>query len=329
MRIFISEYLGGGAWPDGAPPDSLAREGRAMLEAILADATRLPGVEVHTTWDARLERPFQTGATVHESVNPGHEAELFRKLARTCERTLLIAPELDGQLRSRCWLVEAMGGTLAGPSYAGVALTADKLLLAQHLDRHGIATLPTHPFDPECSLEELPFPLVLKPRDGAGSQDVRRVDQFEDLSYLFRRRGDIPQDLIWQPYVAGRALSVAVVLRDGHLQAWPVAEQHLSGDGRFRYLGGRVPAQVKRVDEVRLLAGRACNRVPGLRGYVGVDLLLPDDGPPLVVEINPRLTTSYLGYRRLSADNLAAWVLGLRKPDERPAWGQGPVDFTA
>jgi predicted ATP-grasp superfamily ATP-dependent carboligase len=39
--------------------------------------------------------------------------------------------------------------------------------------------------------------------------------------------------------------------------------------------------------------------IPGLAGYVGIDLLLPDGGDPLIVEINPRLTTSYVGYRRI------------------------------
>ena len=331
MRIFISEYVCGGAWPDGVPPDSLVREGRAMLEAILTDATRLPSVEVYTTWDIRLGRPPRTEASVHVALDPGHEAELFRELAIQCDQTLVIAPEFDGLLEARCRIVETRGGTLAGPSSTAVALTADKLQLARHFDRLKIATLPTRPFDPGSSSHELQFPIVLKPRDGAGSQEVRRVDQFEDLSFLFRRRGEVPQNLIWQPYLRGRAFSVAVVMApapEGD-QTWPVAEQHLSDDGQFRYLGGRVPARVDRADELRALALRACQSVPGLAGYVGVDLLLPDHGPPLVVEINPRLTTSYLGYRRLSTDNLAAWVLGRRKPDERPDWGQGPVDFTA
>ncbi len=66
--------------------------------------------------------------------------------------------------------------------------------------------------------------------------------------------------------------------------------------------------------------------VPGLRGWVGVDLVLPDDGPPVVVEINPRLTTSYLGYRRLTGTNLAErWLRGAA--NGTIAWGRRRVDF--
>jgi predicted ATP-grasp superfamily ATP-dependent carboligase len=47
-------------------------------------------------------------------------------------------------------------------------------------------------------------------------------------------------------------------------------------------------------------------------GYVGVDLVLgeADDGKDdVVIEVNPRLTTSYVGLRRLVCGNLAAAML--------------------
>ena len=50
--------------------------------------------------------------------------------------------------------------------------------------------------------------------------------------------------------------------------------------------------------------------IPGLWGYVGVDLMLAKEGP-VVLEINPRLTTSYCGLRRALGINTAAMVLDL------------------
>ncbi len=56
---------------------------------------------------------------------------------------------------------------------------------------------------------------------------------------------------------------------------------------------------------------RACGCIPGLSGYVGFDLILPNENPacPVIVDINPRLTTSYLGYRLLTNDNIAERIL--------------------
>jgi predicted ATP-grasp superfamily ATP-dependent carboligase len=67
--------------------------------------------------------------------------------------------------------------------------------------------------------------------------------------------------------------------------------------GRFHYRGGRMPAP-----RGLGLGGPfdAVRAVEGLRGFVGVDFIDPGDGgSPIVLEINPRLTTSFVGLRRL------------------------------
>ena len=51
-------------------------------------------------------------------------------------------------------------------------------------------------------------------------------------------------------------------------------------------------------------AERAVSLAPGLRGYVGVDMLLTER-ESYTIEINPRLTTSYVGLRQVIDINLA------------------------
>jgi predicted ATP-grasp superfamily ATP-dependent carboligase len=58
------------------------------------------------------------------------------------------------------------------------------------------------------------------------------------------------------------------------------------------------------------LADRIAAAIPGLWGYVGVDLVLTRDGP-VVLEINPRLTTSYCGMGQALGINTAGLVLSL------------------
>jgi predicted ATP-grasp superfamily ATP-dependent carboligase len=69
-----------------------------------------------------------------------------------------------------------------------------------------------------------------------------------------------------------------------------------------------------------LLAGLASEiaaAIPLLWGYVGVDLVLTESGP-VVLEINPRLTTSYCGLRHALSHNPATWVLDLLKNGRLP-----------
>ena len=56
------------------------------------------------------------------------------------------------------------------------------------------------------------------------------------------------------------------------------------------------------------LGEQVCRAIPGLWGYVGVDLVMTDRGP-VVLEVNPRLTTSYAGIRRSTGWNVAELLI--------------------
>ena len=123
--------------------------------------------------------------------------------------------------------------------------------------------------------------------------------------------------MIEQPYVVGQSASVAFLVGPHQIVPTPGATQNLSDDGRFQYLGGLTPLPSPLRDRAVALARRAVESVPGLFGYVGVDLILGDatDGTgDVVVEINPRLTTSYIGLRQLARTNLAeVWLRLFRR----------------
>jgi predicted ATP-grasp superfamily ATP-dependent carboligase len=77
----------------------------------------------------------------------------------------------------------------------------------------------------------------------------------------------------------------------------------------------------------------AVESVPGLLGYVGVDLVLgaaADGSDDWAIELNPRLTTSYVGLRALAVDNLAGAMLRVAAGErlEPIRWRSGEVSFT-
>jgi hypothetical protein len=138
-------------------------------------------------------------------------------------------------------------------------------------------------------------------------------------------------EYIEQSFIAGSAVSVALVIAPSRrsIEVFVPARQCLSDDGRFRYLGGQIPFDQVDHDAIQRAAVSACRSVAGLRGYVGVDLVVPHGVPsrPVVVEINPRLTTSYLGYRRLTESNLAEWMLNPNRFRRPVRWSAGSVAF--
>jgi predicted ATP-grasp superfamily ATP-dependent carboligase len=126
----------------------------------------------------------------------------------------------------------------------------------------------------------------------------------------------------------GRPVSVAFLVGPQAQVPLMPAAQLLSADGRFRYLGGTLPLAGALARRAVELAGRAVAAVPGLRGFVGVDLVLGQHGD-VVLEINPRLTTSYVGLRAMTPDGLAEAMLRMVRGMAFPAlrWRPGSVRF--
>jgi predicted ATP-grasp superfamily ATP-dependent carboligase len=330
MKLFLYEHFCSGALAGNPGVESLRAEGWAMLSAVLDDACRCPGVNVDTLIDFAAPQPgwvAPANVTPHEGGST-HE-QTFRTLARVAEVTLVIAPEFDGLLEKHCRWAEEEGGRLLGPSSVAVRRTSDKLTLARYLHDHGIPT-------PPCARSpgEWEYPVVCKPRDGAGSQATFLLQAPAELkACLDRARLEGWQgEMIVQPFVPGLPASVALLLGPGQCVALPAAAQHLSNDGQFHYLGGSLPLEPALDARARRLAERAVRAVEGLNGYVGVDLVLggPADGTAdVVIEINPRLTTSYVGLRELARFNLAEALLAVTTGAPLPAmgWRAGPVHF--
>jgi predicted ATP-grasp superfamily ATP-dependent carboligase len=321
MRVFVYEYTCAAAQAGEPLAPSLRAEGRAMLAAVLEDLNRVPGVETVTL--RRLD-----GADADRSA--------FHDLAADADATLVIAPEFDGLLAERCrWVLQA-GGRLLGPPPSAVELTADKLLLGEVLHRQGVPTPPCCRAEDAVCAQAMAFPAVLKPRDGAGSQATCLVRTRPELAVcLERMRAEMARaEFLLQPLARGLPVSVAFLLGPGQEVALAPAEQHLTDDGRFCYQGGTVPLPPELARRAVELGRRAVRAVPELCGYVGVDLLLgaaADGSADQVIEINPRLTTSYLGLRALARDNLAAALLRVVRgePVAALAWRPGPVRFLA
>jgi predicted ATP-grasp superfamily ATP-dependent carboligase len=335
MRVFIYEYTC--ATETVSPAGSLHTEGRAMLSAALEDFGRLPGVEVVTlVRDPGLPLP----ECVAVRLAGAEEETSFRDLTAAADYSLIIAPEFDDLLASRCRRVEE-SGRLLSPSSAAVAVAADKLALARLLHKHGVST-------PPCVLlaaggQTLPpgslpftFPLVYKPRYGAGSQATFLVGAPDDLPRCVAQavREGQAGDAVLQPFVPGQAASVAFLVGPAQCLALLPATQVVSQDGRFRYEGGEVPLPAGLARRAVELGRRAVAPVPGLCGYVGVDLILgeaSDGSQDRVLEINPRLTTSYVGLRALAVTNLAEamWRVAVGEEIKEVEWRAGSVRFWA
>ena len=307
-------------------PESLLREGQAMVEALATDLAGA-GLQIDRMVDKTIRRCDDVPLaqiTEHLLQSAEEEKPLFDHLVDEADLTILIAPETDGALAERARWTREAGGRLLGPSEEVIALATDKHGLALQLQAAGIPVPEGIALSPGSRLpDDFDYPAVLKPRDGAGSLQMRLL-QTVDPSVT------IPFAARLESYRSGQPTSVVVFCGPAGLTTLPACSQKLSADGHFTYLGGSLPLPTELAQRAEQLARRAVAACGEPRGYLGVDLILGDQSEAdCVIEINPRLTTSYLLLREAARENLAgkmvAWSLGDCSP---PQFDLRPLEFS-
>ncbi len=305
MKVFAFEFLsGGGLAGEPPPPPSLAREGDMMLRALVEDLVHVPGIRVVTSRDPRLPRLEGVRAILPE---PGEDAlALYARGARWADAAWPTAPETGGVLERLARETLALGKVLLGSRPDAVRLTTSKRATALALTEAGIPAVPT--FARADPLPPLPGPWVVKPDDGAGCDGAELVPDWR--AARGRLVGD-PGRPVAQPWIEGCALSLSLLCSEGHARLLSCNRQQVRvAHARPALQAVIVNAVPDRDGRLAELAKHIAAALPGLWGYVGVDLVLSERGP-VVLEVNPRLTTSYCGLRRALGINTAALVLDL------------------
>jgi predicted ATP-grasp superfamily ATP-dependent carboligase len=313
MRILVHEFVSGGGLAGQPVAPSLAREGGAMLAALVADLAAMRQHEIVTTTDSRFWLRVPSGVEVLTLESATCDAQLDELIAAV-DAVWLIAPESAGTLEQLTARVERAGKIVLGSPARAVRRAADKAQLSERLARHRIphpATAVLFP-DDDCELAAcgIGYPLIVKPATGAGCSgvyrvcDARRLQQAVDIS----RRLCSGQPLLLQKYVRGVPASVSLLADGRRAVALVVNGQKIAGRFQLSYRGGVTPLEHPRATDAADAAVRVCRALRGLRGYIGVDVVLAESSA-VVIEVNPRLTTAYLGTRAAVDQSIAALAI--------------------
>lgn len=308
-RLLVHEFVAGGGMADQELPPGLVQEGLGMLQALLADLSLCNDRDILTTLDARIPRTaLPTGVEVH-TIAPGRHDEVLRRLLQSADRAWIIAPESGGRLLACTELARRSGVEVVGSTPGAIRLASDKLRLSVHLRQRALPVPRTWPASAASRVaEQTGFPLMVKPRIGAGCEGVRQVRDWPAMVRAIEGVVASGASAIIQEYIEGVPASASVLCARGRANPISLNGQEIRLSPTCSYGGGWVPLEHASKDRALQIAGRACETIPGLAGYVGVDLVLGREGPT-VIEVNPRLTTSYIGLRAASDRNLAALIL--------------------
>ena len=317
VRVFVYEFVTGGGMVRDELPPRLVREADLMLHTLLADLADIPGLQLVTSRDARLAPvPGVEQVVLAPDEDPFAS---FCRGAAGADAVWPTAPETAGTLERLARSTVDLGRILLGSRPDAIQLCGSKSKTAGVLGALGIPVVETY-IDPG-KLPNRPGRWVVKPDDGAGSEGLRLVP---DWTAARSTLATLPGRLVAQPWVEGDPRSLSVLCASGRALLLSVNQQHLRGSGAELTLTGlSINALTEGFEGFADLAARIAAAIPGLWGYVGVDFIQTDAGP-LVLEVNPRLTTSFCGLRAALGLNVAAQVLDLWRSAAPCHWQSRP-----
>ena len=336
-RILVAEFLLANAEASRNASRSMLNEAVAMLTAVATDLALAPNTDVTVLLSAETN-PFTASLPNIQLISGELCPETLQHILRghtnqsPYDAVLLIAPECDGLLVSLLKSIQeqpTMQIRSLNLHWRLAEVFADKRATDSWLRQHHIATIPTKTID-HATAETLRSRVVilsdsagdlyavLKPRDGAGSDGVEVVPCGREAFHELPPQHSDDDHWLLQPFLPGVACSVGFIGGGLHGPATllPPARQNIVASGaRLSYHGGQVPCEPEIVARIKPITEQFATAFGPFDGYVGVDLLVdlsvPTDSEVSVrvVEVNPRLCTSYVGYRMLTVDNLATWML--------------------
>ena len=310
-RIFVFEYLtaGGLAREDATTAAILLPMGVAMRDAMVQDLLQAGGLQVSVACDALAPPPTAGAQTCRPPANMPPSEWLAYQAARH-DAVWVVAPETGGLLAQ---LQQAV------PAWQWLGCDATAIALAGR-KRATLARLAAFEVTTPLAFSATATRWVVKPDDGAGAVATKRHDSLS-AAQAAQCQAAVGR-LTLEPWVEGEALSLSLLCTRDSTELLSINRQHIrmGVQGEVAYDGvsiGAVPLEDNRARPLALLAARVGRAIPGLRGFVGIDLVWHATLGPVVIEVNPRVTCAYVGLSARLGRNLAAEMLGRPRTAQR------------
>jgi predicted ATP-grasp superfamily ATP-dependent carboligase len=332
LKVLIYEYVSGGGFTHKSIPPSILSEGFGMLRTLISDV-KAAGHSVTTVLDSRLavlNLPIEADCIVPVSTSREAE-EATQKISEIADAAYMIAPGSNQLLQSFVASMERTGVPSLNCRASAIGMVSDKAILLERVKKMGLptpATIMVSALEDVAEIKQtisgkLEFPLIFKPVDGVGCGGLSVVRNENQVASAVDKviRESSSKYFMVQELIHGVAVSVSLISTGSEALPISLNKQDVSlmaPEAISTYNGGLVPFNSPLKREAFATAEKIVRSLRGLRGYIGVDLVLTEKGP-VVIEVNPRLTTSYVGVRKVVSFNPAQAIINSVLERELPA----------
>ena len=315
MKILVFEF----ATLNRLEDSSIIAEGSAMLQGLLED------LEAFKTYNL-IPNGSETNKSFKTESIPiiGNLKDWISSNINQFDACIPIAPEENNLLYDLTRIIEEQDVEVIGSNSDAVKKTTNKFDTYNVL-KSKVSTIKTEKVYFKNSINEFREQIdkfntglnnqskVLKPADGVSCSGVNVIKSFNEFMAAkdqIKIHTQLPY-FILQDYIPGVNVSVSLLSNGETAIPLSLNFQDVSLEsGEIKYQGGKIPFQHRLSDIAMETAKNAVESIYGLKGYVGVDLILDDENNKVyVVEINSRVTTPYVALRKLLNFNLGEAII--------------------
>lgn len=304
MKIFICEQVGSAGAQSANQQAPAGFRSDFLLQALLADISRVGDVDISILRDqacGAADLPVHTSMIQYPAQEAGAAVD---QCIDDADAVWPLAPESNGMLESISKKVLQRRKILLGSTPDAVHLAGSKYRTSQALRAAGILVVPTMRADTNLPADL--HALVVKPDDGAGCLDTHIFSNARAAREWIAAQTS--RDYVMQPYISGRPCSLSLLVGNDEVFLLGCNDQRVAvSDNQFHYMGSTVNSIDDENGDLLRLAQRVIGSIPGLWGYVGIDLIITEQGP-VVLGVNPRMTMAHAGLHASIGANPAAML---------------------
>ncbi len=301
MKILVLEY----ATATGLDDPSIRSEGQAMLNGLIDDFK-----DKNVDYLISSTSPISDNGNCNPVELKEDLMDWLHKNISNYTSCLIIAPEEDFLLHNITNFMEKKGVNIIGSNSDAVMTCSDKFKMYEAL-KNDVPIIKTEKVFFNDIDEYNAFnneKKVVKPADGVSCSGIQIVNSFDEMKKAASSiETNIPYFII-QDFIEGTSASVSLISNGEEAAPLSLNFQNINfSDHGINYNGGQVPLSHELEDEAKNIAKKAVESIDGIKGYVGVDMILGDEVH--LVEVNSRITTPYVALRRILNFNLGDAIL--------------------
>lgn len=265
------------------------------------------GLSMRNALENELKKIKNISLIIGEHSSADNLNSYLKKIGPEIDAFWIIAPETNNELieakkilHDKLWV---------GCEIHALNLTTNKTSTKKKLVEFDI-------LNPDSNIyKNLPhFEYIVKPEDGAGCESITKYISYNKAKNSLLLRRAQGEKVILEKFIPGQNMSFSMLCSDKNFEVLSINKQlvNIKKNGKLSYDGiCRINHEVDRNFKIKIntIAKKIGKAIPGLKGFVGVDFVLDKDSNICVIEINPRITCSYIGLSNYLNRSLAKEIL--------------------